>query len=166
MSTIRDALRARIDGDIRATIKVKIYGDPEAKARLLTLENEAAQLRADAALGGRAKKMNSRLDDVMLLIEETEQRLLDVTYFIVLRALTSDQLAEASSGVIPDDPISKLWRAQLARAFVRVEDLDGKPVDDVTAQDWAELLDTMSAREVQTRYDELQAADAAVANPS
>lgn len=164
MSSIRDALRARIDGDVRASTKIKIYLDPDAADRLNRLETEAAELRNQAAEGGRARKMNGRLGDLGPLIEEAEKALLSATAFIVLRALSSDQLAAATAGVAPDDPISKLWRAGLRASFVRVEDLDEKPVDDITAEDWGDLLETMSATEVQACHAKLQAADTEI-NP-
>lgn len=164
MSSIRDALRARIDGDVRASTKIKIYLGPSAAERLTRLENEAANLRNQAAEGGRARKMNGRLADLAPQIEEAERALLSATAFVVLRALTSDQMAAAAAGIAPDDPISKLWRSQLRAAFVRIEDLDEKPVDDITAQDWADLVETMSASEVQACHAKLQAADAEV-NP-
>lgn len=164
MSSIREALRARVTGDVRASAKIKIYLDPQAAERLASLETEAADLRNQASAGGRARKMNGRLDDLGPLIEDAEKALLSATAHVVLRALTSDQLAAATAGIAPDDPISKLWRAQLRAAFIRIEDLDGTAVDDVAAQDWADLLETMSASEVQACHARLQAADADV-NP-
>lgn len=164
MSSIREALRARVEGDVRASTRIKIYLNPYAAEVLHNLESEAAELRRQAADGGRARKMNGRLDELGPLIEEAEKALLSATASVVLRALSSDQLAAAAAGIAPDDPISKLWRAQLRAAFVRIEDLDGKPVDDITIQDWGDLLEALSATEVQTCHARLQAADADV-NP-
>lgn len=165
MSTLLDALRNRIDGDLRSTIRVKIYLDPDAHSRLTELETRATEIRAQIDAGTRREKMNGPLSQILTQIQETETALLTSTAHVVLRCLTSDQLAAALASVSPNDPMSMLWRQKVAAAFVRVEDLDGKPVDDITADDWRDLLNVLGANELQNIHQRLSDAEASVTDP-
>lgn len=160
MSTLRDALFARVNADARPSTRIRIYLDPAAASHLVELRAEAADLRETAP-----RKMNGRQADLAVLIEEADAALRASTAYVILRALNSDQLAAAVAGITPEDPLSLLWRAKLRTAFVRVEDADGTVVDDITADDWAMLVENMSATEVQVCHTRLDAAETA-ANPS
>lgn len=160
MSKHLDLLRTRIAGDARAEVRVKIYLDPSAGSHLAALQNELAQLRQDAAASNRPEKLNGRMSTLARQVEEAEQNLLTSIAYVVLRALSSDQAAAAASGLTPDDPMSKLWRANLAAAFVRVEDADHVQIDDITRGDWVGLLDVLSNTEIANIHSRLAAADA------
>lgn len=158
MSQMRDMLRRRIAGDARPEIRVKIHLDPLGAARLSELEAELAELR-DAMEDGAPVKMGGRAATLAAEIEELEEHLADSVACVVLRTLNSAQSAQAAAGLTEDDPINLLWRRNLRAAYVRCETLDRVLVEDVTSQDWEDLVEVMSSTEVKTLHERLRSAE-------
>lgn len=164
MSTAADLLRARVAADARPTVRLKIWLDPEAASKLAEAEAELENLRNAAIESGAAVKTGGRIAELAQQVERYENELLDAQAVLVLRALTSTQVAQAVAGLTEDDPVSLLWQRKLKAAFVRIETIDGQVVDDITAEDWGNLLEVMSAAEIQACHHKLTDAETA-ANP-
>ena len=151
-----ELLKARCDREARPTRRVKICLQPdlieaayEARERHANL---AAEAREKAALGKSTPRKLAEIPEVKKAEEALDAAMAaldDACIVLVLRGLTTDEMADAHDEAGDHASTTERSRYAVLAGFSHAETSDGTTLGDITRDDVAELLPNLT----QAEYD-------------